>query len=97
MFCAAPWKTCNCPWFNYQHIGDEDSLEYGSAPDEPEDSGDSTRQNKRTVTASHRRPAIPIDQHDESDDGDGTRKHSEQKTTYPPSKPTVGRTATYVY
>jgi ariadne-1 len=26
MVCAAPWKTCNCPWFNYQHIPDEDRL-----------------------------------------------------------------------
>ncbi|KAF1947707.1 hypothetical protein EJ02DRAFT_2499 [Clathrospora elynae] len=26
MVCAAPWKTCNCPWFNYQHIEDEDHL-----------------------------------------------------------------------
>ncbi|KAJ4378091.1 hypothetical protein N0V83_000923 [Neocucurbitaria cava] len=26
MVCAAPWKTCNCPWFNYQHIEDEDRL-----------------------------------------------------------------------
>lgn len=23
MVCAAPWKTCSCPWFNYQHIPDE--------------------------------------------------------------------------
>jgi ariadne-1 len=22
MVCAAPWKTCNCPWFNYEHIED---------------------------------------------------------------------------
>jgi ariadne-1 len=26
MVCAAPWKTCSCPWFNYQHIDDEDRL-----------------------------------------------------------------------
>jgi ariadne-1 len=26
MVCAAPWKTCNCPWFNYQHIEDHDRL-----------------------------------------------------------------------
>jgi ariadne-1 len=26
MVCAAPWKTCNCPWFNYQHIDDNDRL-----------------------------------------------------------------------
>ncbi|EOA82559.1 hypothetical protein ACJQWK_04919 [Exserohilum turcicum] len=26
MVCAAPWKTCNCPWFNYQHVSDEDRL-----------------------------------------------------------------------
>ncbi|KAI4698204.1 uncharacterized protein J4E84_001339 [Alternaria hordeiaustralica] len=26
MVCAAPWKTCSCPWFNYQHIPDGDQL-----------------------------------------------------------------------
>jgi hypothetical protein len=26
MVCAAPWKTCNCPWFNYQHIEDNDRI-----------------------------------------------------------------------
>jgi ariadne-1 len=27
MVCALPWKTCNCPWFDYQHIEDEDRLD----------------------------------------------------------------------
>lgn len=26
MVCAAPWKTCSCPWFNYEHIEDDDRL-----------------------------------------------------------------------
>ncbi len=26
MVCAAPWKTCNCPWFNYSHINDDDRI-----------------------------------------------------------------------
>lgn len=26
MICAAPWKTCNCPWFNYNHLDDGDRL-----------------------------------------------------------------------
>jgi ariadne-1 len=26
MVCAAPWKTCNCPWFNYQHMDEDDRL-----------------------------------------------------------------------
>ncbi|KAF2267906.1 hypothetical protein CC78DRAFT_31971 [Lojkania enalia] len=26
MVCAAPWKTCNCPWFNYSHLDEEDRL-----------------------------------------------------------------------
>jgi hypothetical protein len=26
MVCALPWKTCNCPWFNYEHIEDGDRL-----------------------------------------------------------------------
>ena len=27
MVCAAPWKTCNCPWFNYQHVDEDDRLD----------------------------------------------------------------------
>ncbi|KAF2473165.1 uncharacterized protein BDR25DRAFT_129275 [Lindgomyces ingoldianus] len=26
MICALPWKTCNCPWFNYNHLNDDDRL-----------------------------------------------------------------------
>ncbi|KAF2016225.1 hypothetical protein BU24DRAFT_197075 [Aaosphaeria arxii CBS 175.79] len=26
MMCALPWKTCNCPWFTYQNLDDEDRL-----------------------------------------------------------------------
>ena len=26
MMCAAPWKTCNCPWFDYTHLDDNDRL-----------------------------------------------------------------------
>jgi len=26
MICAAPWKTCNCPWFNYNHLDENDRL-----------------------------------------------------------------------
>ncbi|KAF2852143.1 hypothetical protein T440DRAFT_420845 [Plenodomus tracheiphilus IPT5] len=32
MVCAAPWKTCNCPWFNYQHIEDDDRLNDARIP-----------------------------------------------------------------
>lgn len=32
MVCAAPWKTCNCPWFNYQHIEDDDRLHDARVP-----------------------------------------------------------------
>ncbi|KAI8937123.1 hypothetical protein NX059_006336 [Plenodomus lindquistii] len=32
MVCAAPWKTCNCPWFNYQHIEDDDRLNGARIP-----------------------------------------------------------------
>ncbi|KAL6711204.1 hypothetical protein ACN47E_005735 [Coniothyrium glycines] len=32
MVCAAPWKTCSCPWFNYQHIPDEDRLHEMQVP-----------------------------------------------------------------
>ena len=26
MICAAPWKTCNCPWFNYNQLDEDDRL-----------------------------------------------------------------------
>lgn len=32
MVCAAPWKTCNCPWFDYSHIPDEDRLDEMRVP-----------------------------------------------------------------
>ncbi|OJD40283.1 ibr domain-containing protein [Diplodia corticola] len=27
MLCGARWKTCECPWFNYQHLDDDDRLQ----------------------------------------------------------------------
>ncbi|CAO2648070.1 Nn.00g089920.m01.CDS01 [Neocucurbitaria sp. VM-36] len=39
MVCAAPWKTCNCPWFNYQHIEDEDRLNDMQIPYTPRHDG----------------------------------------------------------
>lgn len=32
MVCALPWKTCNCPWFDYQHIPDDDRLDETRVP-----------------------------------------------------------------
>ncbi|KAF2133493.1 hypothetical protein P153DRAFT_157884 [Dothidotthia symphoricarpi CBS 119687] len=32
MVCALPWKTCDCPWFNYQHIDDDDRLNDARVP-----------------------------------------------------------------
>jgi ariadne-1 len=32
MVCAAPWKTCNCPWFNYTTLDDDDRLEEMRVP-----------------------------------------------------------------
>lgn len=32
MVCAAPWKTCNCPWFDYQHLDDNDRLNNMQVP-----------------------------------------------------------------
>jgi hypothetical protein len=26
MVCAAPWKTCNCPWFSYEPVDDDNRL-----------------------------------------------------------------------
>ena len=33
MICAAPWKTCNCPWFNYARVDDDDRLHDMRVPD----------------------------------------------------------------
>ncbi|KAF2000115.1 hypothetical protein P154DRAFT_209379 [Amniculicola lignicola CBS 123094] len=35
MVCAAPWKTCNCPWFNYAHLDDGDRLNDMRVPYQP--------------------------------------------------------------
>lgn len=32
MVCALPWKTCNCPWFDYSHIPDENRPEEVRVP-----------------------------------------------------------------
>ena len=40
MVCAAPWKTCNCPWFNYQHLDDEDRLNDMQVPYTPRQHAD---------------------------------------------------------
>ncbi|KAF1365323.1 hypothetical protein EJ07DRAFT_95435, partial [Lizonia empirigonia] len=32
MVCALPWKTCNCPWFDYAHIPDDDRLDHMRVP-----------------------------------------------------------------
>lgn len=32
MVCAAPWKTCNCPWFNYQHVEDDERINDARIP-----------------------------------------------------------------
>ena len=40
MVCAAPWKTCNCPWFNYQHIDDDDRLHDMQTPYTPQQHAD---------------------------------------------------------
>jgi len=36
MVCALPWKTCNCPWFDYSHVPDDDRL---NAPYSRHDNG----------------------------------------------------------
>lgn len=36
MVCAAPWKTCNCPWFNYQNLDEDDRLNDMRVPYMPE-------------------------------------------------------------
>ncbi|PSN67268.1 hypothetical protein BS50DRAFT_493300 [Corynespora cassiicola Philippines] len=36
MVCAAPWKTCNCPWFDYSHVEDGDRLNDMRVPHAPQ-------------------------------------------------------------
>jgi hypothetical protein len=109
--CAAPWKTCSCPWFNYQRFENEDSLGYESASDESVDPGDSTSRNERSVEAKHGTRSTIVNEHSKPKDGyldigyttgygpedvrwaPSIRERGQEK----PSKPTLGRTATYVY
>lgn len=37
MVCAAPWKTCNCPWFNYAHLDEDDRLNDMRVPNNAHD------------------------------------------------------------
>ncbi|KAF2814203.1 uncharacterized protein BDZ99DRAFT_380896 [Mytilinidion resinicola] len=36
MLCAARWKTCNCPWFNYTNLDDGDRLNEMRVPYDPQ-------------------------------------------------------------
>lgn len=71
MVCAAPWKTCNCPWFNYAHIDDDDRLndmrvpyhdvvEVVEMPSQPEPAP-----LRRASTRTRRRPDRDLDRADE--------------------------------
>ncbi|EKG19838.1 Zinc finger RING-type protein [Macrophomina phaseolina MS6] len=33
MLCGAKWKTCECPWFNYAHLDEEDRLQNMRVPE----------------------------------------------------------------
>ncbi|EOD50839.1 putative ibr domain-containing protein [Neofusicoccum parvum UCRNP2] len=33
MLCGLKWKTCECPWFNYAHLDDEDRLQNMRVPE----------------------------------------------------------------
>ncbi|KAG9701962.1 hypothetical protein KCU69_g6993, partial [Aureobasidium melanogenum] len=33
MLCASPWKTCECPWFNYAAVPDQDRLNHMRVPE----------------------------------------------------------------
>ncbi|KAF2872004.1 hypothetical protein BDV95DRAFT_31405 [Massariosphaeria phaeospora] len=35
MVCAAPWKSCDCPWFNYNHLDEGDRLNDMRVPYHP--------------------------------------------------------------
>lgn len=36
MVCAAPWKSCNCPWFNYTGLDEDDRLNDMRVPYAPQ-------------------------------------------------------------
>lgn len=33
MLCGSKWKTCECPWFNYAHLDDDDRLQNMRVPE----------------------------------------------------------------
>ncbi|KAF1932921.1 uncharacterized protein M421DRAFT_252815 [Didymella exigua CBS 183.55] len=39
MVCALPWKTCNCPWFDYSHVPDQGRLNDMRLPYSRHDNG----------------------------------------------------------
>ncbi|KAI5202836.1 hypothetical protein E4T39_04567 [Aureobasidium subglaciale] len=52
MICASPWKTCECPWFNYATVPDRDRLNHMRVPetivDQPRhDRNDPNERNER--------------------------------------------------
>lgn len=48
MLCANPWKTCECPWFNYAAVPDQDRLNHMRVPetlvDQPRHDGNARNQ-----------------------------------------------------
>ncbi|KAF1978590.1 hypothetical protein BU23DRAFT_228604 [Bimuria novae-zelandiae CBS 107.79] len=72
MVCAAPWKTCNCPWFNYAHLDEDDRLNDMRVPYMPQDmvevvempSQPEPAPVRRSSTRTRRRPDRDMDRAD---------------------------------
>ena len=58
MICGARWKTCDCPWFNYNPVP-EDRLHYMNVPGQP----DPIQVHYRRVAAANANPHQPHQQY----------------------------------
>jgi len=106
MVCAAPWKTCNCPWFSYSHLEDDDRLNDMRVPYIPHDNVVEVIEMpheppaqppvRRMSTRSHRRADRDLDR---TDDALAAHLHAQLRLGSTPTVSEVRRSnpAVHVY
>jgi ariadne-1 len=72
MVCALPWKTCNCPWFDYSHIPDDDRMNDTRVPYSRHDNG-------VEVIEITEEPAAPVTRRSSTRTSNRTRHRSERE------------------
>lgn len=72
MVCALPWKTCNCPWFDYSHIPDDDRPNDMRVPYSRHDNG-------VEVIEITEEPAAPVTRRSSTRTSNRTRHRSERE------------------